>query len=147
MLQLAFIPKSVFRGGKFEETLDVFVLCKGLSDVINLKAFVLSASIWNEQGSWDREEARRDVQEVSVWTLPDSVELSLNKRFGPFPNSPAKNHFPTMLSNVVLNGREAITVRVALQRSVCDVEGDATIIPDYPTRKREDVRLDDFTEP
>lgn len=133
VLQFSFVEKVEPTVGKFEETVDILVFSESFSDVVHLKARLLSAHIWNKQNSGDRKRSRRKINVPSVRGEPNRMKFSFNENFGTFPNSPPDNGTPPVFPDIIINEWEAHIILEAVKRGALHVErGDIPLnyIPD-----------------
>lgn len=131
MFKLSFIEDFEAFGEKSKEVVNVRVIDKRLSDVINLHALVESAHIWEKQYPGEVEGARSYVEESASRTFPDSVELGFDKDARTLPNCPTKAHFTAVAFGMGFDDREALALWSALQRAALNIERRYVSIGDY----------------
>lgn len=105
-----------------EEFLDVFVVGQGPSDVVHLRAVVLSARVWKKQNSWDWQRAGGEVERFPVRGMPDGMKLGLDIYVRTFPYGPPDRCGAAAAGNAVFNQREALILGRALHRRALHVE-------------------------
>lgn len=143
MLEVAFVQQPEMLTPEKEESLDILVFGDGLSDVVYLRAVVLSARVFNKEDSRNGEPARYDVDELIVRGAPDGVKLSLDEDLGALPNYPTKHGRSAVLCDVRIDEREALVLRRAVLRRARNIErGGGTA--DNLANERFDVRLYQF---
>jgi len=108
---------------KKEESVNIPVVGKRLSDIIDLNAFVLLSGIRKEKNSVKCIPFGRKIDKFSFWTFPDAMKFSLNKNFGPLPNGPANVLFAAMKGNMLWNNSETFVRWFAKQRPRWDKNG------------------------
>ncbi len=92
-----------------QETVNVPVLHKRLADVVDLSSFVMAFGVRQKQDIREETRSGADVNNDSVWSLPNGMELCFDEDAGHLPDSPARQLNATMCGNMLWNNAETFT--------------------------------------
>ena len=108
---------------QFNEPMDVFVPGERLSDIIDPTAPILFLGLRKKKNFVGLEPIGGKIDQLSAWTLPDTVELRLNKDFWPLPDSPAVILFSSIGHDVLWQDAEAFMLWSIRQWPGLDPDG------------------------
>jgi len=104
--QITFIHYPETFAGKPEELLSPSILCQSFADRIDLASLVMSFRISHEQNPIERLQPGNDIDERTVWSLPDDMKLRFQPDPSPFPNRPTETLFATVGNHMLWNNRK-----------------------------------------
>ena len=99
--QISFVCNEKKFMRQFAKPIDAFVASQGLSDVIDLDAFILTARIRKKKNSTNADLLWGDINKSAIFCTPNRMEFGFYHHFGPFPNTPPEYLFSAMSSHIL----------------------------------------------
>jgi hypothetical protein len=119
--QIAFVRFPITLFSESNRLFDERIMRNGLSDIIDLTAFVMTIRIWQEENLIKRQQLRSYIDKEAIWTLPNAMELCFDEDHRPMPDGPSKLLFSTMRSDMLWNNRETFVdwfIRQGIYRDI-----------------------------